>query len=262
MHACLNMKGGIISHDRGWEMDLHRHSETECSIVLEGHGVAIWAAGEFPIHPGSVILVPPNMQHRFRSSTPIRFGVLQAGPLPEKLIQLFHRLSPPGELTLLALPGQELAQYETLYRSFLQMMSTSLTDADGCCQAWIEVLLHFLLPYAGKQRPLVSINGAADFLRANLNREIKVSELARQAGLSDSAFRSAFHAAIGMSPKQYQQQCRLSETKWLLRSSDKPLGHIAESIGFSNLHTFSRWFASMEGCTASDWRRTHRDNLL
>lgn len=40
-----------------------------------------------------------------------------------------------------------------------------------------------------------------------------------------------------------------------LRESDMPLGEVAELLGFSSASSFSHWFQSVFGCSASQWRK-------
>ncbi|KIL40515.1 hypothetical protein SD70_13205 [Gordoniibacillus kamchatkensis] len=258
----IAIKSGIVSHDRGWDMGFHAHDDAEFSVVLEGQGMV--QAGELtlPIAAGHVVLIPPCLPHRFWSVTPIRFGVFQANRMTPSLLQLFGRLALPGKLSLVALPRSELDMYETLYRSFLKIASRPLADRADCYGTWTRVLLLFLLQHASRTDHAASVPDAADYIRGNLNRDIRVAELAKRTKLSESAFRSAFTAAYGMSPKQYQQQCRLTEAKWLLRSSDKPIKQIAEAVGFASVHSFSRWFMLQEGAAASDWRKEQQADLL
>jgi transcriptional regulator GlxA family with amidase domain len=79
--------------------------------------------------------------------------------------------------------------------------------------------------------------------------------LAQSASLSESGFRKLFKKAYGVTPKQYQQSCRMTEAKWLLRSSGKSIQGIAELIGFKNMHSFSTWFQQQEGKPPSEWRK-------
>jgi len=46
-------------HAHGWEHEV---------FVLAGEGVAVGDAEEFPLEPGTVVLVPPNEKHNFQNT--------------------------------------------------------------------------------------------------------------------------------------------------------------------------------------------------
>jgi AraC-like DNA-binding protein len=48
---------------------------------------------------------------------------------------------------------------------------------------------------------------------------------------------------------------RADLAKHHLRESDMPVGEVAELLGFSNASSFSHWFRSLFGCSATQWRK-------
>jgi len=252
------ISGGIPSHAAHWDMGFHEHPSIEISVVLEGTGVMEYSGQTYSIEAGYVVIIPGGLPHRFASTTPIRFGVLQADHLPEALQARFNRLTGADHPSFVALTSIELEMYESLFRSWLKFTSQSLIEPQECNRAWLDLLLLYLLQHANRADRPVTVTSAAEYIRGNLRQEVRIAELARLAGLSVSAFRSAFTAAYGMSPKQYQQELRLSEAKWLLRSSGKAITQIAEQIGLSGVHSFSRWFMDRVGQSPSEWRKAQK----
>ncbi len=62
----LEPGGHTPFHAHGWEHEVY---------VLAGRGVVAGEEGEFPLEPGTVVLVPPNEKHNFKNtgSEPFRF---------------------------------------------------------------------------------------------------------------------------------------------------------------------------------------------
>jgi len=93
------------------------------------------------------------------------------------------------------------------------------------------------------------------WLAQNLSRQITNRELAEQAGLGDVAFIRWFRQATGRTPAVYVTERRIQEACRLLALTDYSIEHIAEDLGFSNRHHFSRVFARHAGCGPAAFRR-------
>lgn len=61
--------------------------------------------------------------------------------------------------------------------------------------------------------------------------------------------------AEGLSFSRLLDQVRSDLVKCHLRESDRALSEVAELLGFSRLSSFSHWFRSLFGCSASRWRK-------
>lgn len=251
-------KGSFVTYRAGWNMGPHAHAAFELSAVLEGSGTFLCGAGSYPLQAGHIVLIPSGVSHDYRSDAPIRFGVLEAGGMPDRINRLMARLAPDRTPRLLALSPIALSQYEDLYRQWLRMISQPLMEEAACLAAWVELLLLFLLQHQGSRGMSLSVASAADYIRASLDKELSIGELAKACRLSESAFRSAFKQAFGLSPKQYQQQCRIEEARWLLRSTGKSVQTIGSLIGFASIHAFSGWFQKKEGASPTDWRKSQQ----
>ncbi|OPA75190.1 hypothetical protein BVG16_21535 [Paenibacillus selenitireducens] len=250
----IQVMTSIASHRNRWSMDTHYHNDYEVSIVLEGSAVLEYHHREFNMEKGSVVLIPPNFPHRFWTNDAVRFGVMQASDLPKPLVQRFYQLTEPECPRLIHLSQGSRDIYESLFRNWLKVVSQPLQEKEAVISAWIELFLLTLLQHSNTDAHRMSIASTADYIRNHLHQEIRVTALAQMAGLSVSAFRKEFTKSYRVSPKQYQQMHRLTEAKWLLRTSDQSIVQIAEQLSFSGIHQFSAWFQQTEGISPSKWR--------
>jgi AraC-like DNA-binding protein len=63
-------------------------------------------------------------------------------------------------------------------------------------------------------------------------------------------------ATLGTSHADLTQECqRMMAERWLAEGH-KPLKQIAESLGFSSVHSFHRAFRRWSGLTPSAWRES------
>ncbi len=254
----------LVSYLENWDMGFHEHIDLEISVVLEGRGMFEALGQTYSIEAGHVIMIPANLQHRYWTSHPIRFGVLSITNMPADSRQLFFRLASEDKPQLLFLSEIDLKQYETMFRQWLRSLSLPLVEKERYYRTWIELFLLFILQHASLDNKSValSISSAADYIRSNLHiPDVLISDLAKIAGLSESGFRDTFKKMYEVSPKRYQHKFRMAEAKWLLRSTDRSIQTIAEHVGFSSLHAFSSWFQKGEGMAPTEWRKVQQGKI-
>ena len=95
-------------------------------------------------------------------------------------------------------------------------------------------------------------------IAANLIRIDNIGNLARIAGMNNSAFSRSFRSHTGMTPIKYLTRLRINLACGLLMSDvDKSITDIAFDVGFNNLSNFNRQFLSLKGMAPSRFRHLH-----
>ncbi len=100
------------------------------------------------------------------------------------------------------------------------------------------------------------IDRVIDYLRGNLDRPVKLKELAKVACFSEFHFHRIFGAVAGETLKSFATRLRLEKAARLLRFSNQSLTDIALECGFSSSATFSRAFRSVYDTSPSQFRKT------
>ena len=100
------------------------------------------------------------------------------------------------------------------------------------------------------------IDRVIDYLRANLDRQVNLEELARVACFSEFHFHRIFSAISGETLNNFTNRLRLEKASRLLRYSDRSLTEIALDCGFSSSATFSRAFRYGYDTSPSQFRRS------
>lgn len=95
-----------------------------------------------------------------------------------------------------------------------------------------------------------------DYLRGNLDRQVKLKELAKVACFSEFHFHRIFGAVAGETLNNFTNRLRLEKAARLLRFCDDSLTAIALDCGFSSPATFSRAFRSGYDTSPSQFRKT------
>jgi len=99
------------------------------------------------------------------------------------------------------------------------------------------------------------LHRATEMLKANLDGQIALSQVARECKLSVSHFVRAFKQTIGEPPYRWLLQQRIDAAKELLLHSDMPMVEIALKCGFADQACFIRAFRKLLDTTPGEWRR-------
>ena len=100
------------------------------------------------------------------------------------------------------------------------------------------------------------IDRVIDYLRANLDRQVKLDELAKVACFSEFHFHRIFGAVTGETLNNFTNRLRLEKAARLLRYSEQSLTDIALDCGFSSSATFSRAFRSGYDTSPRQFRKS------
>lgn len=93
------------------------------------------------------------------------------------------------------------------------------------------------------------------YLRATLDRSVRVEDLARQVSLSASHFSRAFKASFGVTPHMFIIRLRVELAQTLMLTTQESLSQIALLCGLADQAHLSKLFRRKVGETPGAWRR-------
>ncbi|TDH34304.1 AraC family transcriptional regulator [Pseudohoeflea suaedae] len=99
------------------------------------------------------------------------------------------------------------------------------------------------------------ISDAARFIRQHFTEPLRVPELARQAGMSETTFHQHFRNVCGTTPLQYQKHMRLMEAQRLITAQGEPVSTAALAVGYESPTQFSREFSRLFGMSPRSYRQ-------
>ncbi len=114
------------------------------------------------------------------------------------------------------------------------------------------------LSAAGLRDPAVA--RAIGLLHGGLNRRWTAADLAREVGLSRSAFAERFTRVMGAPPMHYLGTRRLEAAARRLQDSGDAIARIAFEVGYESEAAFNRAFKRHFGLPPAAWRRQRRDS--
>lgn len=106
------------------------------------------------------------------------------------------------------------------------------------------------------------VKKAIEYIEVNLKSDIDVPTIAQEVGCSLYHFIRLFHSHIGLSPKSYLQQRRLTEAMHQLNESTIKIADIAYDYQFGSPETFSRAFRKQFNLSPKDARKGVSTALL
>jgi AraC family transcriptional regulator, regulatory protein of adaptative response / methylated-DNA-[protein]-cysteine methyltransferase len=98
-----------------------------------------------------------------------------------------------------------------------------------------------------------AIRQAAEYIQANWQQELPLSLLSKKTGLSPFHFQRSFKSLVGVTPRQFQEACRLRALKQELRAGDDVLQAIF-AAGFGSPSRVYERVRTRLGMTPSEYR--------
>jgi len=95
------------------------------------------------------------------------------------------------------------------------------------------------------------------YIAENLDKPVRLENLARIVSLSASHFSRAFKQTIGRSPHVYLVESRIERAKEMMLTTREPLSQIALACGLADQSHLSKMFRRCVGCSPSVWRRVY-----
>lgn len=256
---------------RHYDNTEHKHSFFEACYVLTGNGTYIEGEAEFHLHPGTLFLSRPGVQHQIRSKDGLALcyvafepeetasgefytaafrllakqgnpvvteGARQAsGLLWLSLLSLFHEDSgnqhPPQLLNSLA---------ASLILSFLAIHGPSFHHKPSGAETNDEGTSMF--------------HQAELFIKDNLNEPLSLERVAGHLHITTRHLTRLFRKYGHQSFVHYVQEQRVQQAKHMLLHSDRQIKEIAVHCGFESVHYFTRVFTSKLGVTPARFRRS------
>ncbi len=261
-------------------------------FVVTGRMQLRVAAGEpVEVAAGEVVLLPHNDQHLFGSSLDVppgrAGGVVQPPPgggpgrvsyggggAETQLLCGYVGCDAPFRPLLQALPPVlKLAVGSTrsgdwIEASFRLATSKSATSRPGSGRA-VAPLAELLVSEAVEQYvgALPADRGgwlaglrdtwvgrALSLLHANPHDDWTAESLAKQVGLSRSAFADRFTTLVGQPPMQYLAQWRMHLAAQRLRETSASVAQVGHAVGYESEAAFSRAFKRQFGQSPATWR--------
>lgn len=249
-----------IAFDAPLHRPAHAHHDLlQLDLLRNAHGSWVVEGQPYTVAGSTAAVFYPGEAHAY---------ALQSGREPGELFSLKLRVETNWPLLrhrTLAPLAQGLTGTEPLVRA-LGRLSRSMTLPDLPSAARISALAEVLCMWPRSQgaatQPPPDLSLASDerivramhTIDAHLAQGHDLDRLATAAHLSPRHFARLFRAQAGCTPHAYLDARRKQRAEELLAQGHLNVSQIAEALGFSSIHAFSRWFRQRTGQSPSRWR--------
>jgi AraC-like DNA-binding protein len=213
------------------------------------------------IEPGHAFLLFPRIWHRYTPDPETGWHehwICFDGEIARRWLK--HRFISPHK------PVLKINAEDTMLAIFSRVMQSIRAHRPALQQILAGATADLLgLYYSAQQRhpPVATenaniIESAITCIQSEFARDLNMKNLAKEAGVSYSWFRSTFTAHTGLSPHQYLLELRIVHARNLLADTEFSVKEIAAQTGFEDEHYFSRLFRQKLKLTPSQWRSRSR----
>lgn len=225
------------------EYPLHHHGHYEIMLYLEGEGVLRTDRGEIPFRPGTVIIVPPGIEHG--SACPEGFrNISLGGPFGHLLF--FDRVT--------VLSDNERGEGRMLAGLIYENRYANGAYLESLCTAY----LRFLLQNSPREGAVFSaVQEVARALSQGVgDSQTDPAVLLAASGYAEDYIRAQFKRIMGKTPTEFLTDLRIRRACFLIDiyGASLPLTRIAESCGFLDYVYFSKKFKTITGRSPREYK--------
>ena len=101
--------------------------------------------------------------------------------------------------------------------------------------------------------PYKLFNRVADYLEAHLDGHVTIEEVCRENLIGRSQLQKIFREQSGLGIIEYFSLMKVNAAKQLIRTNRMNFTQIAEQLGYTSIHYFSRQFKKVTGMTPSEY---------
>jgi len=249
------------SIDDGRKVRYGKHAHETFSIGIVTNGRCSYLNGRTQQHigAGTVVLMNPGDAH---ACNPER-----GGPWAYRMLYfdvawltgIQRDLGSGGHAEFrpfLAVSTTQPGLYAALYRLYDVLTDRQVDSLEKHCAAlaFMTTVQQALSPVP--ESPSHGHRGlarAAEFIRDNYARSIKLEEICAAADLSASYLIRAFNVKYGMTPHAYVTNCRIEFSRSQLRRG-RPIAEVALAAGFSDQAHLQRSFKRLVAATPGQYR--------
>ncbi len=156
--------------------------------------------------------------------------------------------------------------YEKLFRKAVKEYSLHLPGSRLICGGLLCQIIGMLYNESSfddiNDKMAGKIAGALDYINRHYSRpDLRLSELAQNAGISEKHFRRLFSDIYQKTPHEFLREFRLNKAELLLLNTSKSISDIALGCGFSDVYSFSHCFKQNFGVPPKVYRETRAYTL-
>lgn len=242
-------------------------SSFELLFLLDGEAVFSQKDQQIDAHPDDVLLLSPftpytisPMEGRPLRCLSIHF-LLSPSYLERVFDAMFHSRSGLG------VTPADPETIRRLMRTALNRWNKGAGNAAALACAVLQTVLPELAdeafdpreaPYTYTRSQADLIDRAVRLASEGLEGPIRIQNLVRDLGVSESRLNKTFNDVLGIPPSRYFMNMKMRRVEELVGQSDRTMEEISSSMGFSSAFHLSRAYKDTFGVSPSQYRKQYR----
>ncbi|WP_308636007.1 helix-turn-helix domain-containing protein [Paenibacillus silvisoli] len=264
---------------KNYEFTGERHNFWEFLYVDRGEIEVMADDTRHVLKQGMMIFHKPNEYHRF-------YAV--GGKAPNLIVMTFECGSEAiGHFRdlVLALDDEErnmlagivkegMNAFEFPFQHPLKRREDASVGSEQLIKCYLEAFLLRLLRRQTMQSKAVQLSSAAKertndelahhiakYLDDRLDEAVSLDDISRTFMIGKTKLKELFKRTTGYSVMAYAANARVEKAKLMIRENTDNMTEIAEKLGFSSIHSFSKAFKKHAGMTPTEYARTVKARL-
>ncbi len=222
--------------------------------------VELIVAGEFQVTgegrkhrlgPGEAALLAPRGSYEMEldpGESCVRAGVVFTGTRIHEMLSVFGM----NEFRILRVPDAA-AIPERVLRLHALLRERRPENEPEICGLGYELLMRYSRTTVPAVPP--KLEAALGLLALRVPCRVAIAEVARELHMSISALEKLFQLHLHDTPRRYLTSLRMKSAVELLCQSGLTIAQVAEKVGYSDAHSFSREFARIHGLPPREYRK-------
>lgn len=211
--------------------------------------------------PNSFIIIPPLEPHQYSSLPGDPWSIYWVHFTGPNATELYYRYCFKDTPEVKSIPFDENRTEN--FNEIMNFLEVNFSIRN------LEIInikvFHFISSFIYDQgfRPSTSeattITHSIAFMKNEIDKSLKIKELASQQNLSVSRYSELFKEKTGISPVKYFIQMKIQKSCQYLYFTDLSIKEICCKVGFDDPYYFSRMFKKLMGIAPSNYRRQYKN---
>ena len=206
---------------------------------------------------GDFFIVPPKTFYRGRWDSPIDFILLCLEPTLVKRIA--YESVDPERVEIMPIFPKFDPFILQIGLALKKVLETNQPDSSLYAETMANALSAHLLQYYSTSKfilqeytdglPKYKLRRVIEYIKECLGQNLTIAELAQLVQMSPHYFGRLFKQSMGITPYQYILQCRIEQSKELLRDKQLTIAEISQAVGFAHQSHLNYHFKRLVGVT-------------
>lgn len=229
--------------------------------VMKGKGIYQVGENKYHLSEGQAFLIEPESLTFYQADKEEPWAYLWVGFGGTEASRFVRDLGLNGrQLTCECEYGDELKEIVFEMLRHTQSTAENLYYLQGKLYQFFSVLARGIeiKEYADNTKESMHVQEAIDYIKNSYSQGITVADIAEYLALNRSYLYTIFMNSLGISPKDFLTEFRISRGKEQLVLTEQSIEDIAVSCGYRNSLAFGKVFKQKIGMTPSVYRNSNR----